>query len=150
MEAHTGALVNRRGGWTENTGSTSRLRAILLVSPTKPARLRLSGRHRGHQLGEPNDVEDPPEIIDECGQAEFGADLLQATRQKRTLVHPLLDRAERVFDRLTAAVKDIGALRQSGLHPVQYRFVLKTRYRAKPAFVRRERITQPSHASLLV
>src|ERR1022692_1999272 len=75
----------------------------------------------------------PSRLVGHRGQAELGTDLLQATHQKRPLVHPLLDRAERVFDRLAAAVEDIGALRQSGLHPVQYRFVLETRYRAKLA-----------------
>src|ERR1017187_8255538 len=93
----------------------------------------LSGHQRRHQLGEFDEIEDPPEIVGERGQAELGTDLLQATHQKRTLVHPLLDRAERVFDRLATAVEDIRTLRKSGLHPIQYRFVLKTRNGAKPA-----------------
>jgi hypothetical protein len=97
-----------------------------------PALLKVSRRHCGHQLGEPDNIEDAPEIIGKRGQAEFGTDLLQAAHQKRLLVHPLLDRAERVFDCLAAAVEDIWAFRQSGLHAVQHGFVLETRYRAKP------------------
>jgi hypothetical protein len=38
-----------------------------------------------------------------------------------------------VFDRLATPVEDSGALRQPGLHPVQDRFVLEARYRAKLA-----------------
>jgi hypothetical protein len=95
--------------------------------------MRPSGRQGGHQPVEPDNIQYPPEIVSECGQAELGADLLQATHQKRTLVHPLLDRAKRVFDRLTTAIEDTGPLRQSRLHPVQYRFVLKPGDRAKLA-----------------
>ena len=124
--------MSLRSQLCEKTRSTVRFSAIVSTSRQKYSRMSLSGRQRGHQLGEPDEIEDPPEIVGERGQAEFGADLLQATHQKRTLVHPLLDRAERVLDRLAAAVEDIRALRQSGLHPVQYRFVLETRYRAKP------------------
>jgi hypothetical protein len=51
--------------------------------------------------------------------------------QKRTLVHPLLDRAERVFDRLAAFVEDVGALRYAGLHSVQYSLVLETGHGAE-------------------
>src|SRR5260221_10089040 len=91
----------------------------------------LSGRQCSHQLGEPDDIEDPPEIVGERGQAEFSANLLQTPHQKRPLVHPLLDRAKWMLDRLATSVEDVRALRQSGLHPVQYRFVLETRYRAK-------------------
>jgi hypothetical protein len=92
-----------------------------------------SGRQGGYQLGEPDEIQDAPEIVGECGQAEFGANLLQATHQKRALVHPLLDRAKWVFDRLAAPVEDTGALREPRLHPVQDRFVLQARDRAKPA-----------------
>jgi hypothetical protein len=49
------------------------------------------------------------------------------------LVHPLLDRAKWVFDRLATPVEDTGALREPRLHPVQDRFVLQARDRAKPA-----------------
>ena len=95
--------------------------------------MSFSGRQGGHQLGEPDEIEDPPEIVGERGQAEFGANLLQATHQKRALVHPLLDRAKRVFDRLATPVENTGALREPRLHPVQDRFVLQARDRAKPA-----------------
>ena len=55
----------------------------------------------------------------ERGQAELAANLLQPAHQKSALVHPLLDRAKRVFDRLAALVEDVGALRYAGLHSVQ-------------------------------
>jgi hypothetical protein len=38
----------------------------------------------------------------------------------------LLDRAERVFHGLAALIEDIGALRYTGLHSVQYGLVLET------------------------
>jgi hypothetical protein len=40
--------------------------------------LGVSGRYCGHQLGEPDNIEDAPEIIGKRGQAESGTDLLQA------------------------------------------------------------------------
>jgi hypothetical protein len=70
----------------------------------------LLGLERGNQLWEPHDVEDAPEIVGERGQAELGAHLLQPSHQKRTLVHPLLDCAKRVFDRVVALVEDAGTL----------------------------------------
>jgi hypothetical protein len=79
----------------------------------------LLGRERGNQLWKLHDIEDAPEIVGERGQAELAANLLQPSHQKRTLVHPLLDRAERVFDRLAALIEDVGALRYAGLHSVQ-------------------------------
>ena len=68
-----------------------------------PALLGVSGRYCGHQLGEPDNIEDAPEIIGKRGQAESGTDLLEAAHPKRPLVHSLLDRAERVFDCLVDA-----------------------------------------------
>src|SRR3954452_748430 len=106
---------------------------MLSTSLSKRSGMSLSGRQGSHQLVEPDEIEHPPEIVGERGQAEFGTNLLQSTHQKRALVHPLLDRAERVFDRLATSVENIRALRQSRLHPVQYCFVLKARHRAKPA-----------------
>jgi hypothetical protein len=51
-----------------------------------------------------------PEIIGESSQAELASNLLQAPHQKRSLVHPLLDRPKRVFDRFAAESEDIGAI----------------------------------------
>ena len=61
------------------------------------------------------------------GTTDKAANLLQATHQKRALVHP------RVFDRLAAPVEDTWALREPRLHPVRDRLVLQARDRAKPA-----------------
>src|SRR5215472_7942797 len=91
----------------------------------------LLGRERGNQLWQLHNIEDAPEIIGERGQAELAAYLLQSSHQKRPLVHPLLDRAKRVFDGLTAVVEDVRALRYAGLHAVQYRLVLETGYGAE-------------------
>ena len=88
-------------------------------------------RERGDQLWQLHKVEDAPEIVGERGQAELAANLLQPSHQKRTLVHPLLDRAERVFDGLAALIEDVGALRYAGLHSVQYRLVLETGHGAE-------------------
>src|SRR6516162_6581931 len=82
---------------------------------------------RGNQVWELHDVEDAPQIVGERGQAKLGAHLLQPSHQKRTLVHPLLDRAKRVFNGLAALVEDIGALRYAGLHSVQHGLVLEAR-----------------------
>src|ERR1700750_977621 len=70
-------------------------------------------------------------MVGERGQAELAANLLQPSHQKRTLVHPLLDRAERVFDGLAALIEDVGVLRYAGLHSVQYRLVLETGHGAE-------------------
>src|SRR5580692_1121119 len=91
----------------------------------------LLGRERGDQLWQLHDIEDTPEIVGECGQAELAANLLQPAHQKRTLVHPLLDRAERVFDGLAALIEDVGAPGYAGLHSVQYRLVLETGHGAE-------------------
>jgi hypothetical protein len=88
-------------------------------------------RERGNQLWELDNIEDAPEIVGERGQAELGANLLQPSHQKRTLVHPLLDRAKRVFDRLAALVEDVGALCYAGLHSIQHGLVLETGYGAE-------------------
>ena len=91
-------------------------------------RARFLGRERGNQLWELDDIENAPEIVGERGQAELGANLLQPSRQKCTLVHPLLNRAKRVFDRLAALVEDVWPLRDAGLHSIQDGLVLETGY----------------------
>src|SRR6478752_7416875 len=76
----------------------------------KTARRVLSGRHRGHQFGEPDKIEHPAEIVGQGGQTELSPNLLQATHQKRALVHPLLDRAKRMLDRFATAIENLGVL----------------------------------------
>jgi hypothetical protein len=79
--------------------------------------LDLIGRHSGlafrpgarQSTLAADDIEDAPEIVGERGQAELAANLLQPSHQKRTLVHPLLDRTKRVFDGLAALIEDRGA-----------------------------------------
>jgi hypothetical protein len=43
----------------------------------------------------------------------------------------LFDRAKRVFDGLAALVEDVGAPGYTGLHSVQYGFVLEARHAAE-------------------
>ena len=66
------------------------------------------GGERGRHCLDAHDVERTAQIVDERRQTEFGAHLFEAARQERALVHPLFDRAERVFDRLAAAVENYG------------------------------------------
>jgi hypothetical protein len=107
--------------------STSRLWPILPITPTRIAQVEsLSGRHGGHQLGEPDDIQHPAEIVGERGQAELTTDLLQTTHQKRSLVHPLFDRAKRVLNRLTTPVENTRVPGKPDGHPVQDGFVLET------------------------
>jgi hypothetical protein len=54
--------------------------ANIAASPNPPG-----GRH--HRL-DAEDVERPPQIIDERGQTELGADIVEALHQKGALVHP--------------------------------------------------------------
>src|SRR5271169_3247320 len=79
----------------------------------------------GNQVWERHDIENAPQIVGQRGQAKLGANLLQPSHQKRTLVHPLLDRAKRVLDGLAASVEDVGALYDAGLHAVQYGLILE-------------------------
>src|SRR5690348_1808121 len=92
-----------------------------------PVQMRVAGvalsRERGDQLWQFHDVENAPEIVGQRGQAELAANLLQPSHQKRTLVHPLLDRAKRVLNSLAALVEDVGALRYAGFHSVQHSLV---------------------------
>jgi hypothetical protein len=68
--------------------------------------MSLSGCQGGHQVSERDEIEDSPKIVGERGQAKFAANLRQATHQKCALVHPLFDRAKRVFDRFATSIGD--------------------------------------------
>src|SRR5438552_398924 len=103
-------------------------------SPQPFSTLHCDTLHCGHQLDEADDVEHPPEIEGERRQTELATNLLQATRQERTLVHPLFDRAEWMLHRLPTLVEGLGTFRQTGLHPVQDGFVLQARDRAEAIF----------------
>lgn len=71
------------------------------------------GRH--HPVHAEN-VERAPQIVGERRRAEFGAHLFEAAREKRALIHPLLDRTKRVFDGLAAAAENSGlALRRAAI-----------------------------------
>jgi hypothetical protein len=61
-------LLGRRSG-----------RSLHAASPKSPA-TGLSDRHRGHQFGELDKIEHPPEIIGQRRQTEFGANLLQTSQ----------------------------------------------------------------------
>ena len=84
----------------------------------RTASTRFLSLEGGNQIWERDDIENAPEIVSQCGQAELGANLLQSAHQKRPLVHPLLDRAERCsWSR--GVGRGCRLLRYSGLHAVQ-------------------------------
>src|SRR4051812_3481886 len=102
----------RSRGWPSQPSLTGR-RATTMPGMASPP-------HRYHQLCKSNKIENPPEIVCECGQAEFAPHLLQSAHQKCALVHPLLDRAKWMFHRLAPLIENLGPLCQPFLHPVQY------------------------------
>ena len=51
----------------------------------------LSGRHCDHQLGEPYNIEDAPEIIGKRGQAEFGTFSEPRIRNAPWFIHCLIE-----------------------------------------------------------
>src|ERR1019366_6809396 len=67
--------------------------------PHMAALSRPESRHQGLDA---EDVERSPQIVDERRQAELGPDVVESLHQKCALVHPLLDRAEGMFDGLAA------------------------------------------------
>jgi hypothetical protein len=73
-----------------------------------------------------SDGDGAPEIISERGQAELGAHVLQPAHQKCALVHPLLDRAKRMLDRLPADGKNAGPGCEPRRHALEHRLVLPT------------------------
>ncbi len=87
----------------------------------------LSGGDGRHHLVHAENVERSPQIVGERGQAEFGAHFSQAAHQERALIHPLLDAAERMFDRLATAVQYFRPRLQAGRHAVERVLVLETR-----------------------
>ena len=98
------------------------------VSRNNSARRETLGRsplNGGHQFGEPDEIEHPPQIIGERRQAEFSANVCQTTHQECALVHPLFDRAKRMLHGLAPLFEYTGSPRQPGVHPVQHSFVLQ-------------------------
>ena len=49
------------------------------------------------------DVEHSSQIVDKRRWAELGKDVFEPAHKEGTLVHPLLDRAERMFDVLASS-----------------------------------------------
>src|ERR1035437_6376118 len=92
--------------------------------PHMAALSRPDSRHQGLDA---EDVERSPQIVDERRQAELGPDVVESLHQKCALVHPLLDRAEGMFDGLAAPVEDFRPRPQAGGHAVEHRLVLQTR-----------------------
>src|ERR1700731_1343078 len=88
---------------------------------------RLSSPDSRHHRRDTEDVERPPQIIDERGQTELGADIVEALHQKGALVHPLLDRAEGMLDHLAPPVENFRSRFQSHRHAVEHRLVFQTR-----------------------
>ena len=87
----------------------------------------LSAGDGRHHLVHAENVERSAQIVDERRQAEFGAHFSQAAHQERALIHPLLDAAERMFDRLATAVQNFRPRLEAGRHAVERVLVLETR-----------------------
>lgn len=60
-----------------------------------------------HQCSHPEDIDCPPQIVDERRQAELGPHLVEPLHQESSLVHPLFDAAEGVLDAFAATVENI-------------------------------------------
>ena len=58
--------------------------------------------HRLDQGSDTDDVHDPRQIVGEHTQRHLGADIFEPLHQEVGRTHPHLDRAEGMFDRLTA------------------------------------------------
>src|SRR6202023_3803905 len=73
-----------------------------------------NGRHHGVDA---EDVDGPPEIVDECREAELSPDIVEALHQKGARVHPLLDAAEGMLDELATPIENLRPRLQAGGHP---------------------------------
>src|SRR5260221_13620885 len=62
-------------------------------------RLPLSSDRCDHR-SDADDIEGSSEIVDERGETELAANIVEAPHQEGALIHPLLDRAEGVLDGL--------------------------------------------------
>lgn len=89
-------------------------------------RLVLRG-HGRHQLFDAYDVERPAKIIAERGKAELGPDPVEPFHQEGTLVHPLRDRAERMFDDLATLIENFRRRVQALLHAIERILVFEAR-----------------------
>lgn len=65
------------------------------------------------------------DVVGERGQAERPSNVCQSAHQKRSLIHPLFDGAERVLDTLTPPVEHLGSSGEPRRHTVEYGFILK-------------------------
>ena len=61
-----------------------------------------------HEAINADDVDGPSQIIGERCQAELGANFFEALGEKGALIHPLLDRTERMLADLAAGVEYLG------------------------------------------
>ena len=60
----------------------------------------------------------------EKSKGELAADVVESTRQERSLAHPLLDRTEGMFDGLPATVHHLGSSGEAIRRPIHRGFVL--------------------------
>jgi hypothetical protein len=77
--------------------------------------------HRFEEARNAHDVHHADEIVGQRRQAEFGPDLLQPAQEKGTLVHPLLDAAERVLGDFPPLLQNLGSGRQPCRHALEHR-----------------------------
>ena len=77
--------------------------------------------HRFEEGRDAHAVHHTDEIVGQRRQAEFGSYLLQPAQEKGTLVHPLLDAAERMLGDFAPLLQNRGSGRQPCLHAVEHR-----------------------------
>ena len=88
--------------------------------PPDPARFEtFSCRQGGHQLFHAKDVERSTQIVGERRQAKLGAHFFEAAHEEGSLVHPLLDRTERMLDDLAATVEKLRPRLQALSHAIE-------------------------------
>ncbi len=68
------------------------------------------------------------DIVGERRQAELPSHVFQPAHQERALIHPLLDRSERVLDAFAPLVQNVGPGGKTHCHAVKHRLILKTRH----------------------
>ena len=76
--------------------------------------------HGLDHLRHADDRDGPPEIIGKRGQAEFAAHLIKPSHQESPLVHPLLDRPKRMFDRLASNIEDLWPGSEALSHAIEH------------------------------
>ena len=79
----------------------------------------------GDQAGNTDQADGASDVVGERREAELAPDASQPPHQEGALVHPLLDRAERVLDAGSALIQDLGTGCEPRGHAVKHGLVLQ-------------------------